>query len=847
MRHPILLAAVVFVLTRSAAAQAPDIRIEPATVTFGTVVSASQMRIASDERPVRGSARPARGSSIDELEKKARRDGTVHVIAQISAREHQQGVAHAAGVADARTKRFDTIPFVAMEVDANQLRRLAALPDVIDVQEDVVTFATLASSNTVIGTGAAWAAGFGGAGQTVAILDTGVDASHPFFNGKVVSEACYSTNGGGATSLCPGGVSSSIAPGSGRNCPNEIFGCFHGTHVAGIAAGNDGIGPNFGVARDAKVIAIQVFSLFDASECSTGAPCIGSFLSDQVRALERVLALRNDFHIAAANMSLGGGFTVSNATFCDFIASAEKAAIDNLRAAGIATVIAAGNNSSRVGLSLPGCISSAISAGATDDADNVASFSNVSSFVSLLAPGVNVTSAVPGGGTAHFNGTSMAAPHVTGMWALMRQANPTADVSTILAMLREGGTIVNDNRSGGTITNMRRINAASVYAPSTRTFTIYNDGALALYVASINRLTEAPWITWTPAAPFMLQPGASQTITVSIDLAAAPVGQTTTRLIVDSNDPDESPYPDGVNIVVTKAALPAVTIAASDATATELGATTGTFVVTRTGSTTAPLTVGYYLGGTASVDTDYAPLTGNVTIPAGASSATITLTPIDDTLVEPDETAIAGVASSSAYIIGAANSATVTIASDDTLGPANVVATATTPASVSVSWSLVNGATSYRVYRNSGAGWSLVGSPAAPPFSDTSVAANTAYLYKVHSFDGLESGDSNVDLATTVIFTDPDPIGTPVRATHFAEVLTAINALRAFAGAGPIGAAPAAGSIVGGQLNIDLRTYLNAARNVMGLPSLTFTDATIFGGITPIRAVHLTELRNGVK
>lgn len=112
---------------------------------------------------------------------------------------------------------------------------------------------------------------------------------------------------------------------------------------------------------------------------------------------------------------------------------------------------------------------------------------------------------------------------------------------------------------------------------------------------------------------------------------------------------------------------PTVTITATDAIATEVGPTTGTFTVSRTGSTTSSLTVYYTVSGTATPgkEGDYNKLPGSVIIPSGSATANITVTPIDDTLVESDETVIVTLSSNAAYNIGSPNSATVTIISND--------------------------------------------------------------------------------------------------------------------------------------------------------------------------------------
>lgn len=360
--------------------------------------------------------------------------------------------------ADARTLReFETVPYMAVRVGSADLNTLARSPFVLSLHKDELAAPTMLTGSHLIGAPSAWAAGYTGAGQTVVVIDSGVDAPHPFFGGRVVTEACFSTTDAtqGSTSLCPNGTNQQTGSGaSSPTVPKCYFNganiCDHGTHVAGTVAGSNS---DFnGVAPGANIIGIQVFSHFPPSVCGGDTPCVLSYGSDQMAALDYVYStLRTQHTLASINMSLGGGGPIQTA--CDD--NPLKSLIDNLLTKQIATVIAAGNNGFTNGVSSPACISTAITVGATDDCDFVADFSNSGALVDMLAPGVDIDSAAAGSGYNNKQGTSMATPHVAGAWAVMRQKFPTASVNTILAMLQQSAFDVFDQRGGGIHTKPR--------------------------------------------------------------------------------------------------------------------------------------------------------------------------------------------------------------------------------------------------------------------------------------------------------------------------------------------------------------------------------------------------------
>ena len=324
--------------------------------------------------------------------------------------------------------KFKTVPAMAVKVDARAIDRLSRHPLVKTLREEKTFKPLLGNSIPQIEADILHAADTTGTSQTVAVLDTGIDTSHDVFqNGaRIAGEACFTDED------CPDGSSEQLGEGAAAPRQEDED---HGSHVAGIALGAQTTSIDTGTAPGANLIAINVFTRQNDLLLTNE--------SDIIRAIEHLLEEYED--IAAVNMSLGGGTYYS---YCDEESPALAEAFANLRSEGIAPVVASGNDGNREAVSSPACLSDAIAVGATEGKSGVAGFSNLHpGIVELVAPGVNIRSAiyddVDSDSFAFKSGTSMAAPHVAGSFALLQEATDEKSISELKHALKKSGKIIN--------------------------------------------------------------------------------------------------------------------------------------------------------------------------------------------------------------------------------------------------------------------------------------------------------------------------------------------------------------------------------------------------------------------
>ncbi|MBQ6519025.1 MAG: S8 family serine peptidase [Anaerolineaceae bacterium] len=303
--------------------------------------------------------------------------------------------------------------------------------------------------------------GLTGKGTVIAVIDSGLNSSHEQFTGRVIAERCFGQDGKSGTvtyrSLCSPGSDSAL-PYRFQGYPGNSY-ISHGTHVTGIAAGKNGIAP------DAKIIAIGVNAEKvwkctgeDANRyaCpdynSTGNCCAewGNQYSGVMKGIDFLIDMaKNGTNIAAVNMSFGGD------KYQSYHKDSLNSYFSRLINAKIVPVSSSGNASYNDAIGYPAAEPNAFAVGALADSASpyIADFSNHSTIVDILAPGSNIRSAVYRSGNnsiyEYWNGTSMAAPMVSGGLALIKQAYPYNTVSDWEAFLKNITNVSANKKANG--------------------------------------------------------------------------------------------------------------------------------------------------------------------------------------------------------------------------------------------------------------------------------------------------------------------------------------------------------------------------------------------------------------
>ena len=396
-------------------------------------------------------------------------------------KEKQDKVLLALSKQDFKLKnKYKTISAFSGLVTKNGIKKLENHPDVEMVYLDKKAYASLSESVPLINADDVWTSGYTGSGETVCVIDTGVDYTHFDLGG------CF-----GSGCKVAGGYDFY----NDDSDPMDDAG--HGTHCAGIVASENST--YRGVAPGADIAALKVLS-------STGS----GWFSDVAAGVDWCVDNKDTYNISVISMSLGDGGEYNEseiATECDpyATASAISAAFNH----GIFVSVASGNEAYEDGISYPACVSRAISVGGVYDAnvgtvswggtpptcqdittapDQIVCHTNRDEILDLLAPGALITSTVPGGFGVK-GGTSMAAPHAAGAAALLLEADPSLTPAQLRDALKNTGASIFDSETGLTFPRIDAKAALDSLSP-TVSISITSDGLVEFGAVALEAIVD---------------------------------------------------------------------------------------------------------------------------------------------------------------------------------------------------------------------------------------------------------------------------------------------------------------------------------------------------------------------
>ena len=459
--------------------------------------------------------------------------------------------------------RFKNLNSFSGTVTSAGLKRLQAYRSVVSIEPVRQLQAHLRQGIDLINAAEARTV-YNGTGLAIAIVDTGVDYMHPmlgggtFPNDKVIGGFDF-----------------------GDNDADPLAGNAHGTNVAGIAAGDLGEVGDYigGVASGAKLYALKI----------TAGSSGSATTDDMVAAWDWCVTNQHadpNHPIMVINTSFGGGIHFLT---CDGSVPSMTQAANNAAAAGITMLASSGNDGWCNAMAWPACIDNVISVGAVYDAafgsvswcvsglscanilssndcftgwastgasalDEVAVYSNGPSFVDVLAPANQATTTDVGGGyILDFGGTSAACPYAAGVVACLQSAAMQLNgfyltPEEVQQVLIETGDPVTDAKVTITKPRVNLGRAIEKIGCSGSMLLIHNDGEASLEVTDV---TTPTWVTLSPAPPYTIPGGSRMAVCVTADSNACIDESLAGQIDIFSNDPNQSPYPGGVQVTTT--------------------------------------------------------------------------------------------------------------------------------------------------------------------------------------------------------------------------------------------------------------------------------------------------------